>query len=161
MSRFFTRISARNCWYPLRHYRKILAGVEGGKVGAFGVGEEAGANEEAKAEGDFEREAGPAAGRHVHRELGVLPVFELAGAHKKVAAVNLSQPHVVAANAEFPLGEAHGRGAVAAAAALVEHERTVFIAQQINSGFGSLGDEDAGRGHGRCGIYTVDYVGTK
>src|SRR5947209_6615543 len=78
----------------------------------------------------------------------MFPVLELAGTHKEVAAVNATQPHIIAAHPKLAFLKAHGRGAIAAAATLVKHERAVLLAQQVDGGFGGLGSEDAGGRHG-------------
>jgi hypothetical protein len=61
--------------------------------------------------------------------------------------VDAAQPHIVAADPKLALGKAHWRRAIAAPATLVKHERAVLVAEQVDGGFGSLGDKDAGGGH--------------
>jgi hypothetical protein len=77
----------------------------------------------------------------------MLPVFELASAHKEIAAVDAAQPYIIAAYPKLALGKAHRRRTIAAPATLVKHERAVLVAEQVNGGFGSLGNEDARSGH--------------
>ncbi|GAA4026907.1 hypothetical protein GCM10022409_08600 [Hymenobacter glaciei] len=37
----------------------------------------------------------------------------------------------------------------------MEHERAVLVAEQVDGGFGGLGDEDAGSGHWGVGVEFV------
>src|SRR3954452_6358414 len=89
------------------------------------VGEDAAAGEEADALGRLEREAGAAAGHHVHDQLGVAPALELGGADVEWAAPDGAEPDVGGPGAEPAYREAHRRAAVAAAARLVEQELAV------------------------------------
>ena len=77
------------------------------QVGIFIFGKYPRLGEKAQAQGNFEREAGAAAGPHVHGELRVLPVLELVARHVERAAVDLAELHVGAAEAEVALRVAH------------------------------------------------------
>jgi hypothetical protein len=71
----------------------------------------------------------------------MLPVFVLKFRHIIRTAVDFPQQLVIVINIELPVGEAHGRGTVAAAATLVKDECAVLGAEAINddtSGFGDI-----------------------
>lgn len=94
--------------------------------------EDAGPDQEAHPLGIVEREL-PAAARHyVEEKLGVFPVLELAAAHVKRLAVDLSELHIGVADHEFPARVAHRGAAVAAAPRLMEHQQPVLFAQDAD-----------------------------
>src|SRR5271170_3411425 len=72
-----------------------------------------------------EREHSAAPRHDVDQDVGVFPRLILRSADVKRRAADLAHFHVVVADQELALGIAHGRGAVAAPAGLMEHHRTV------------------------------------
>jgi hypothetical protein len=130
------------------HFRTIqatpdLSDPAGGAEGRdLIIGEDAGADEEADAFGVVEGELATAAGDYVERELGMLPVFELALAHVERLAVNFAQLHVRVADEKLAARIAHGGAAVAAASGLVEHEGAVLFAQYADEMNGEISGED-------------------
>ncbi len=86
----------------------------------------------------FQREACAAAGHDVQGEPGVLPQLVLVAADVEGRAVDLAEQDVTRSDAELALRVAHRSAAVAAAARLMEHERTVVFPQfpdQPDGGF--------------------------
>src|SRR5699024_2753103 len=103
--------------------------------------------------GRFEAEPASAPVDQDDREMGVAPVGELLAAHPEVQRgrtaarqrhLDVAHPHVRVPGEEVPLGEAHGGGAVAAAAGLVEHQRSVAVDQALDLHEGGLREGDAG-----------------
>ncbi len=80
---------------------------------------------EADAFGAFEGEHAAAAGDDVEGELGVLPVLELRAGDVEGCFAEGAEEDVALAGEEVAEREAHGGGAVAAAAGLMEHEGSV------------------------------------
>jgi len=76
----------------------------------------------------------------------MLPVSVLKFGHIVGAAVDFPQQLVVVVNVKLPVGEAHGGGTVAAAAALVEDEGPVLGAKTINDFASGFGDIYSGHG---------------
>ena len=107
----------------------------------FVVGEDAGSDEEAEAFGAFEGEHAAAAGYHVHSELGVFPVFELAAAHIKWRVANFAQPDVIIPQQELAARKAHRRAAVAAAAGLMKHQIAVARLELFDARERRIGSE--------------------
>jgi hypothetical protein len=119
-----------------------LNAAGGAQVLDLRVVEDAGANEEAETFGAFEREHSTAAGNDIERELGVLPILELAAAHIEGLAVDFAELNVGVADEEFTARIAHGGAAITAAARLVKHERTILLAQDTDEVNGEIGCED-------------------
>src|SRR5699024_1565443 len=103
--------------------------------------------------GRFEAEPASAPVDQVDREMGVAPVGELLAAHPEVQRgrtaarqrhLDVAHPHVRVPGEEVHLGEAHGGGGVAAAAGLVEHQRSVAVDQALDLHEGGLREGDAG-----------------
>src|SRR5574337_663709 len=97
-----------------------------------------------------EREHAAAPGHGVDDEVGVFPDLVLRGADIEGRAADLAELHVVVADEKIALTVAHRRGAVAAAARLMEEHRTV-LGEDLGAR-DDLGDEAAlalGAGGGR------------
>jgi hypothetical protein len=62
----------------------------------------------------------------------MLPVLVLKFGHVVGATVDFPQQLIVVVNIKLPVGKAHGRGTVAAAAALVEDERAVLSTEAVD-----------------------------
>jgi hypothetical protein len=62
------------------------------------------------------------------------PVFELIGRHPEVAAFDLAQPHVGCPDNKITNGIAHGRRAITASSALVEHQWPVLSLERVDNG---------------------------
>jgi hypothetical protein len=78
----------------------------------------------------------------------MLPVFVLELGHIIRTAVNFTQQLVVIVNVKLSIGKAHGGGAVAATAALVENKGPVLGVEAVNDGAGGGGDGYFGHGKG-------------
>jgi hypothetical protein len=70
----------------------------------------------------------------------MLPVLVLEFGHIVGATVDFPQQLIVVINIKLPVGKAHGRGTVAAAAALVENERPVLSTEAIDDCAGGFGN---------------------
>jgi hypothetical protein len=80
----------------------------------------------------FEREGAAVTVDHVDDQLGVLPVFVLRLADVEGAATNLAEEDVASADGDLSRQVAVGGAVVAAAAGLVEHQRTVFLLEELD-----------------------------
>src|SRR6516225_8070284 len=106
------------------------------------VGEHAAAREEPQAFRRLEREAVTAPRHYGDDELRVLPIGELVCVHIDVAAADLAELDVIAANAELAGGIAHRRRAIATAAGLMEHQRPMSLLQPLDQVERGLGREN-------------------
>ena len=73
----------------------------------------------------FEREPRAATRDHIEEEPGVLPELPLVAADEEISVFDRAEEHVARPDERVAATEAHGRASVAAAAALMEEERTV------------------------------------
>src|SRR5262245_51455477 len=96
------------------------------------VGEHAAAGEKPQALRRLQREAMTTPRHHVDDELGVLPIAELVEIHVDRTTTDLTEILVVAADTELACRLAHRRRAVAAAALLMKHQRTVLGLQLLD-----------------------------
>lgn len=112
-----------------------LAVMYGDEVFLFGEREDAGFRNEPHTERNFERKAGSAAFDDVDGEFGMLPVFKLIFRHIKIAAGDLTHPHIRIADHEFTFRVAHRRTPVAATAGLVKHKLTVGLSERFHDLF--------------------------
>src|SRR5262249_33241049 len=80
----------------------------------------------------------------VHRPARVLPQLELLAVHPELAARNLADFLVDAAELEFTDWKAHGGAAIAAAPRLMEHERPMLLLQPLDDFPRRARDADAG-----------------
>src|SRR5262249_32099051 len=111
------------------------------------IGEHAASREEPKAFRRLEGEAVATPRNDIDDELGVLPIVELVGIHIDVAAADLPELNVVAADAEFAGRIAHRRRTVAAPAGLMEHQWPMLGPQFLNKGQSLRGCGYSRRGH--------------
>src|SRR5262245_16043929 len=111
------------------------------------IGEHAASREEPQAFRRLEREAVATPRNDIDDELGVLPIVELVGIHIDVAAADLPELNVVAADAEFAGRIAHRRRTVAAPAGLMEHQWPMLGPQFLNKGQSQRGCGYSRRGH--------------
>ena len=70
----------------------------------------------------------------------MLPEFELVLRHVKIAARDLAQPNIAAADNKLALRITHRRRPVAAPAGLVKHQLAVFVPKLLDDGGGFFGD---------------------
>ena len=92
----------------------------------------------------LQREHAPAAWDDIDDELGMAPDGELGPADIEGRAGDLAQQDILVADQKISLGEAHGGGAVAAAAGLVEEQRAVLGLEFRDQAGGRLGGDDSG-----------------
>jgi hypothetical protein len=104
------------------------------QIGQFGFSKKAAPDEEPLAVGYFYRKTGATTRRYIERKVGVLPVVKLVGTHIKRALVYIAQQHIAGTGAKLAKGVAHGATAIAAAAALVKHERPVVCTEPSDKG---------------------------
>src|SRR5262249_23816988 len=122
------------------------------------IGEHAASCEEPQAFRRLEREAVATPRNDIDDELGVLPIVELVGIHIDVAAADLPELNVVAADAEFAGRIAHRRRTVAAPAGLMEHQRPMLGPQVLNKGQSLRGCGYSRRGH--FAFHWLNFVST-
>lgn len=91
------------------------------------VREHSGFDYETDTHGNFQTKAGTATLRHINGKLGVLPIVKLVFTHVKITVVDGPQPHIGLIEHQLPFWEAHGRGTIATASALVKHELAMFF----------------------------------
>lgn len=114
------------------------------------VGEDPRARQEAHTLGGFEREAAAAPRHDVDGEVRVLPVLELLKPDEDRRAGNLAEIDVLRPDAHLAAWVAHRRGAVAAAATLMNEQRPVHRFERAQHHNRRVGDIDAAD-RGSCG----------
>lgn len=103
-------------------------------------------HDEPKAHRDLQREAGPATRGDADVQLRVFPVFELVGGHEEITIRDAAYAYIAGARLEIPFLEAHRLRAIAASAALVEHQFAEACLQLPDHGL-SLGLNGDAWGH--------------
>src|SRR5450759_5152241 len=105
-------------------------------------------NQKAHIERRFERETGATSRHNVDGPASVRPAPELLTIHPEFTAGDLADLFVDAAELKFPYLEAHRSAAIAAAAGLMKHERTMCLLELLDELTRRICDADAAWVHG-------------